>query len=240
VVGSEYNIGTLIILALDTTNRTGSVAVVRGDDVLAELVGDPSVTHAQRLPTDLGRVLAMGGLALADVGLLAVTAGPGSFTGLRVGIATVQGLATGRGLRVVAVSTLDALARAGRNQARPIGAWMDAQRGEVFATLYEAGGMAVIVPAMSATPGRVLECWRPALQDREAVFIGDGAVRYAGAIEEALGARATVVPPPPLAAVAARMAAEHPARAVLPHAIVPIYVRRPDVELTRDRRGGAG
>jgi hypothetical protein len=67
------------------------------------------------------------------------------------------------------------------------------------------------------------------------VVAGDGAVRYKDVIARTLGSRATVrEPAPALAAEAARIAADHPERAVAPHAIVPIYVRRPDVELTRD------
>ena len=83
------------------------------------------------------RVLDEAGRTLDAVDLLAVITGPGSFTGLRVGIATVQGLAMATGRMIVPVSTLDALARPpGRNAL--VGAWMDAQRGEVFAALYDA------------------------------------------------------------------------------------------------------
>ena len=136
----------MIILALDTTTRAGSAAVLRDGVVLAELSGDPALTHGQRLPGELMRVLAQADVRIEDVDLFAVAAGPGSFTGLRVGIATVQGLAMARSRRVVPVSTLDALAWAAANAAgaaanadRRIAAWMDAQRGDVFAALYDAG-----------------------------------------------------------------------------------------------------
>lgn len=209
--------------------------MLRGGEVLAELVGDSLVTHAQRLPAELARALDVAGLQVSDVELLAVTTGPGSFTGLRVGIATAQGLAMARGLRVVPVSTLEALAHASAGDA-PIGAWVDAQRGEVFATLYEPDARTVRVAAVSARPERVLEAWRPATGERQVVFIGDGAVRYRESIAGALGSRARVEAAPPLAAIAGRIAAADPARAVLPHAVVPIYIRKPDVELARDRR----
>ena len=101
----------MLILALDTTTRAGSAAVLRDGRVLHELAGDPALTHGQRLPGELMRVLDAAGVRIEDVDLFAVAAGPGSFTGLRVGIATMQGLAMARGRRVVPVSTLEALAR---------------------------------------------------------------------------------------------------------------------------------
>src|SRR4051794_31676441 len=146
---AKYNIGILIILSLDTTTRAGSVAALRGTDVLAELSGDPERTHGERLPEDLRRVLGAASLRIEDVELFAVAAGPGSFTGLRVGIATAQGLAMARARRVVAVSALEALARVAANQGAPIAAWIDAQRGEVFSEVYAPDGSAVVSPAES-------------------------------------------------------------------------------------------
>lgn len=229
----------MIILSLDTTTRAGSAAVLGGEVVLAEITGDPSLTHGQRLPSDLRRVLDMAGVGLGDIALLAVAAGPGSFTGLRVGIATMQGLAMAAGMGIVPVSTLEALARAAANPTRLVGAWMDAQRGEVYATLYAPDGRDVRLSAVAARPDAVLEGWSPTIGVHDLVLIGDGAVRYADVIEAALGKRAEVTPPPPLAGIIGRIAAADPGRAVVPHAVVPIYVRRSDAELARDRRSGA-
>ena len=226
----------MIILSLDTTTRAGSAAVVRDGIVLAEIVGDPSLKHGQRLPADLMRVLEMADVALPAVTLFAVAAGPGSFTGMRVGIATVQGLAMAAGARVVAVSTLDALARSGSDGSRPVGAWMDAQRSEVYAALYGPDGREVWCAPMSGTPAAVLDAWSAALAAGPVRVIGDGALRYRDVVDRSLGARAEVVPPPPLAGIIGQIAAEAPERAVLPHAVMPIYVRKSDAELTRIRR----
>lgn len=225
----------MIILALDTTTRAGSVAVLSDGYVITELVGEASLTHGQRLPNDLLHALEQASLTIDEVDLLAVTAGPGSFTGLRVGIATMQGLAMARHLRVVPVSTLDALAEAGRGRAEAIAAWMDARRGEVFASLYDADGRTVRHGPMSATPERVLATWGVEDRNERILFIGDGAVRYAEVVKNVLGEGAAVEAPPPLAAVAGLIAAANPSRAVLPHAVVPIYIRKPDAELARDR-----
>ena len=100
----------MLILALDTTSRAGSVALARDAGVLDQQRGDPSRTHGERLPGDIGDLLERHGLTVADVDLYAVAAGPGSFTGLRVGIATIQGLALAHARPVVPVSALVALA----------------------------------------------------------------------------------------------------------------------------------
>ena len=230
----------MIILALDTTTRGGSVAVVRGGappEVLFESTGDPAVTHGQRLPGEVDRALAACGLTAADVGLYAVAAGPGSFTGLRVGIATIQGFAMAHERRVVPVSVLDALARAGA-PGTWTAAWMDAHRGQIFAALYDPAGHRLYEPS-ALTPQDTLAAWRAAaggegLPLDRMRFIGDGAERHEPWLR-AEGVR-HIAPAPALAPVIGRLAADDPGRAVLPHAIVPIYVRRPDAELARERR----
>ena len=229
---------SLLILSLDTTTRAGSVSVVRDNTVLAEFSGDPTRTHGQRLPVELMRALEQARTPLDDIDLLAIAVGPGSFTGLRVGIATLQGLAVSRGLKIVPVPTLEALARGStRDSERPplIGPWMDAQRGEVFAMLYGPGRQ-VLAAATSATPAETLTAWREAMGGDAVLFAGDGALRYRDVIAATLGplARfpATI---PALASVIGRIAAREPERAVAPHAVVPLYVRRSDAELARER-----
>jgi tRNA threonylcarbamoyladenosine biosynthesis protein TsaB len=226
----------VIILALDTTTKGGSLAIVHDGVVRVEREGDPGVTFGQRLPGELAAVLDEAGLPIEDVDLFAVAAGPGSFTGLRVGIATVQGLAMARRKRVVAVSALEALARAATNADRPIAAWMDAQRGEVFAAWYAPDGRDLLLPPIAAGPRQVLQMWaeRPGLLP--SLFIGDGAVRHRDVLREVAGDSVRVVAPPPLAGLIGQIASDNPARADLPHAIVPIYVRKSDAELARARR----
>jgi tRNA threonylcarbamoyladenosine biosynthesis protein TsaB len=224
----------VLVLSLDTTTRAGSVAVVDGDRVLSETRGDPSRTHGERLPADIDRALSAAGVTLDAVELLAVVAGPGSFTGMRVGIAAIQGLAMATGRRVVPVSALDALAAAGAADDIPVAAWIDAQRGEVFAALYDSTGTRAIIAATSASAQRTLADWQD--ETSGAVrFIGDGAVRYADVIRAARGAAVDIRPAPPLAGLVGRIAAVSSDRAVLPHAVVPIYVRKSDAELARER-----
>jgi tRNA threonylcarbamoyladenosine biosynthesis protein TsaB len=226
----------VIVLSLDTTTRAGSAALVDGRQIKYELTGDARLTHGERLPGELIRVLEGAGIALKDVDLLAVAAGPGSFTGLRVGIAAIQGLAVAIGRPIVPVSALDALAHAARDRGGRIAAWMDAQRGQVFACLYDDNG-GVVVPASVLPPVETLAAWgREARGAEPARFIGDGAVRYADAIRSKLGEKTAILEPPPLAGIIGLIAAGSPDRAVSPHAVVPIYIRRPDAELARHQK----
>jgi tRNA threonylcarbamoyladenosine biosynthesis protein TsaB len=208
------------------------------------LTGDPAVTHGERLPAEIDRCLSAAGASMDEVALLAVVAGPGSFTGLRVGIATIQGLAFARELKVVPVSSLEALAIAAAGSA-PGGSllapWIDAQRGEVFASLYSPAPLTEIASPSAAAPEPTLAVLSEVAGGARIHFAGDGALRYRDTIRARLGSAASFVDPvPSLAPIATWIAAEHPERGVLPHAIVPIYVRRPDAELARDRRSAGG
>jgi tRNA threonylcarbamoyladenosine biosynthesis protein TsaB len=228
----------VLVLALDTTTRAGSVALVDDKHVRLERVGNPTLTHGQRLPGDLSRVVEEAGASLADIDLLAVAAGPGSFTGLRVGIAAIQGLAMALDLRVVGVSSLEALARTAGPGEGPVAVWMDAQRGQVFAALYDETGRTVLIDASALPPDHTLARWEPRLPAGSVRFVGDGAVRYAPLIQASRPGHAQIAAPtPPIAGIIGGIAIAEAGRAVPPHAVVPIYVRRSDAELARLRRG---
>jgi tRNA threonylcarbamoyladenosine biosynthesis protein TsaB len=239
----------MLVLALDTTTRAGSVAVAKDGRVLDLLAGDPGRPHAERVPADLVRSLGRAGATLSDVDVFAVAIGPGSFTGLRIGIAAIQGCAFASGRPVVGVSALEALAlassAAGRSGTdRRLGVWMDAQRQEVFSALYAVGGhgpearLETLEGPAVGDPAATAARWHQLLGGAWCPVAGDGAVRYSRLLSDAAGARVAVIEPPPLAATIA-LVAEQRARAgesTLPHAIRPLYVRRPDAELARDRR----
>lgn len=232
----------MIVLALDTTTRAGSAAVIDDDRVLALWPGDAARTHAERLPGEFARVLEMAGKTKEQIDLLAVATGPGAFTGLRIGIAAMQGLAMTLNKPVIGVSALDALAAQGESHSSAdlIVPWMDAQRGEVFASLIDAKSGATIEAPTAATPQLLLDTWRPHLVGRHVVFIGDAAVRDRGAISATSvdGPRDTRLQTP-LAVEIGRIGRRRAIRgeAGPPHALEPIYVRRPDAEIERERRG---
>jgi tRNA threonylcarbamoyladenosine biosynthesis protein TsaB len=235
-------------LALDTTTRAGSLALLDGDRLVDERIGDALRPHAERLPAEIIALLSAHGLTVADVDLFAIAAGPGSFTGLRIGIATIQGLAFVHRRPVVAVSALEALAQIGSGHSSAgdvVGAWIDAHRGDVFSALYR------VAAAPMYENARLVEIEGPAVDDPAAtihrwsaltttsafVLIGDRLPRDA--------ARFTMVAASPLAGVIGRMAVCRAQRGetVTAAGIQPLYVRRPDAEVARDRaktllRGG--
>jgi tRNA threonylcarbamoyladenosine biosynthesis protein TsaB len=230
------------LLALDTTTRVPSAALISRAGVLHACVGVGDRSQAAQLPTLLIDLVAGAGLALADIETFAVAAGPGAFTGLRIGIATMQALALVNRRRLVAVSALDVLAELAAGEAPPgalVAGWMDAHRRDVFAALYrvETGAalspsrLTEVAPAVVDDPARVLDRWAAA---RPIVIAGDGAVRYAAAA----GFAGRVLAPPPLAPMLARMALDRADRgaAIDPAAVRPVYIRRPDAELARERR----
>src|SRR5450432_709094 len=99
------------VLALDTTTREGSVALVDDHGIIDERRGDSARSQAERLPGELIALAGAHGIPVTAVDLFAVASGPGSFTGIRIGIATMQGLALMSGRGIVAVSALEALAQ---------------------------------------------------------------------------------------------------------------------------------
>lgn len=225
------------ILAVDTSTLTGSVAVVRGEPGDApELLAsrdDAVSTHSDILLPLVADVLAAAGLAVADLGAIAVGAGPGSFTGLRIGMATAKGLAFAAGVPLWAVSSLAALAQDGIDRAGTslIVPAIDARRDEIYAGFYRAtGGIAhcvgderVLAPADLG--GVIAE-----FDDSTAVtFVGDGAVAFA----DVLGAFGTVaegVRTTPSALSIARLALATPQTDALT-AGAPTYIRKSEAEL---------
>ena len=254
----------MLTLAVDTTTNRGSFALARNGRPLEDVFGDAGSTHGERLPGAIRALLERRGMTTADVDRYAVALGPGSFTGLRVGIATVQGLALAHGRPVVGIPVLDVLvdiaAQAVGGGAVPdlIAPWVDARRGEVFSALYEAApdapaasgagaaagaGWRVTEAPVSADPTAVLDGWAHRLRGRAAWAIGDGVEASRLLLAERLGAGSRLFDEiPSLARTMAAMAVQAPwrDRAGAPHALRPVYVRRPDAELARDRRRRAG
>lgn len=219
--------------------------MLRDRDVLALVPGDGARTHGERLPEELAQALASARVRLEEIDLLAVAIGPGAFTGLRIGLAAMQGLAMTSGRPVAGVSALDALAAAGAagQQTGPfrIGAWIDAARGEVFAALYDASPGKDGVPLLQeidkpsvGPPTATLARWDRDFGSGLMTLIGDGAVRYQSTLTEH-GRR--IVPPPDLAPWIGQLAIDAFARGLAgpPHALQPLYVRRPDAEIARNR-----
>jgi ribosomal-protein-alanine N-acetyltransferase len=234
----------MTVLGLETVTSAGSVALCDGERCVAR-EGDPAAgTHGERLPGEVLSWLSNHGRTLAEIELFAIVSGPGSFTGLRVGMAAVQGFALASGRRVVAVPTLDAMADAwiaaqgGDVPDTLLATCLDGHRGEIFLAAYRMTANRNPVPALGPSVGppehaaaRLADVW----QGERVVFAGNGAVKYGEQLRRPWPAAACEALTVPLAEAAARQAARDPDRGVVPHALRPVYVRRPDAELARDR-----
>lgn len=238
----------MLVLSLDTTTPKASCAVSRDGVVINEEPIDTSRQLALQLPGALREILDLSAVALEEIDAFAVATGPGSFTGLRIGISTMQGLAFGRGKPLIGVSGLTAL----RAVASPaflgsrIATWVDAWRGDVYAAMFEDGREAG--EPVVARPADLLEVLAPregapttggqrAAFANDITFIGDGAESYRDLIVSRLGHAARLADPtvPLLAAVIAMLATiEYKnGHRPPPHAIRPLYVRRSDAEVGR-------
>jgi tRNA threonylcarbamoyladenosine biosynthesis protein TsaB len=213
------------VLAIDTTTACGSVAVVAGAEVLGEVRLTAEGGHSRQVLPAVAFLLESLALTPRDLEGYAVTVGPGSFTGLRVGISTTQGLALASGRRCLGLSALDVLAARIRGAAPVLVPMMNAYRGEVFAGTYDAEARPCGRPAASL-PERVVEPLPP-----RAAFLGEGAELYRSRI---LSLRPEAVFPDRsrfLAGTLGRMAEPRLAagEGVRPDELRPVYLREAEI-----------
>jgi len=174
----------LKLLAVDTATMRCGVGVYRDGSALSEQTHDNGRTHSVRLMNMIDRALDEAGLRLKHLDGLAVGTGPGSFTGLRIGISTIKGLAVGSGIPVVGVCSLKALAlQAGMLQTR-VHAMIDARKNQVYSGIYEVSGKGPkqLCHVQVAAPEQVASAVK-----RPELFIGSGAVLYRDFFRRALG-----------------------------------------------------
>jgi tRNA threonylcarbamoyladenosine biosynthesis protein TsaB len=160
------------ILAIETSGRHGSIALLQGDDSAARVVGDLNLTGegrtAQSLHPGIEQLLGVAGWSAASIGLVAVTIGPGSFTGLRIGVTAAKTIAYAVGGEVVGVDTLEVLASQVPASPAPLWAIIDAQRNELFAarSVERFDGL----PLVDREPAIVaVDDWLAALHEHERV-----------------------------------------------------------------------
>jgi tRNA threonylcarbamoyladenosine biosynthesis protein TsaB len=195
-------------------------------------------SHAERLPLEAVNWLSERGVSMSELDAFAVVAGPGSFTGLRVGVAATQGWAFALGKPVIGVPTLDAVAAdasaAGVGDALVV-PMIDGQRSEIFYAIWRTG-IEIAAPA-AARPAEAVAGVTAAFPGVPVVAIGDGLVKYAPVVDAAGWSRREMNAP--LAESAVRLAAAGRYPRGTAHSIRPIYVRRPDAEMARERRDRA-
>jgi tRNA threonylcarbamoyladenosine biosynthesis protein TsaB len=228
----------MYILGIESSTKTGSVAIVSEDGVIAQYSLNIEVTHSERLMATVDRVMNDTGLAIADIGGFAIAIGPGSFTGLRIGLATVKGLALSTNKPVAAVPTLEALARNLPYSAYPICPLLDARKNEVYAAMYKFEGKALVylmaeaVLPLSKLAERISE---------KTLFTGEASRLFRADIEKIIGDRALFAPfsatLPSAATVAeAGLNLIKSGRQADPDSLTPMYLRRPEAEVAWEKR----
>lgn len=201
-----------MLLAFDTATPQVTAALHDGADVVAELVSERPMKHGEQLAPLIDRLLTQAGLIRQDVTAVAVGAGPGPFTGLRVGLVTARTLGYALDIPVYAVCTLDVLAveAAGTGAvAEPFAVATDARRKEVYLATYDADGRRLSGPRVD----------RPGVLATAGPVVGEGALLYPEAFPRPVG------PVRPSAGWLARTVAEERAELLDPE---PLYLRRPD------------
>lgn len=222
------------ILGIESSATAAGAAVISGDKLLSECFVNCGLTHSQTLLPLIDKALCSAGITINEIDAIAVSAGPGSFTGLRIGVGTAKGLAMPCGKPVIPVPTLLALAQNVSCAQGIIAPIMDARRGEVYTALYksEKGTLTEIMP-MTAMPLTELLKKLP----DGATFVGDGVEVHKNTIINTLSDKAQFAPLNLLHQRASSVAfAATQLQSISAEELVPIYIRKPQAEREFDEK----
>ncbi|HEY2961124.1 MAG TPA: tRNA (adenosine(37)-N6)-threonylcarbamoyltransferase complex dimerization subunit type 1 TsaB [Pyrinomonadaceae bacterium] len=223
-----------LILAVETATLAGSIAIARGGEIIGSCNGDPAISHSNTLLADLDKLLAESQIKLPDIDLFAVAVGPGSFTGLRIGIATVKALAATLDCPCAAIPTLHTVALAGGASEASV-ALLPAGRGEVFAQLFSVvndGAVTSLDEASHIAPKKMFDKYGSL---ESVLWCGEGAIAQRELIESSGAGKHWRIAPQTrnlaryVAALALRRLRDE--ELVAPDALQAIYVRPSDAEL---------
>jgi tRNA threonylcarbamoyladenosine biosynthesis protein TsaB len=180
------------LLAIETSGKTGEFAVLDEGGVLSESTVDVAGRLVEKGIGEVEDVLGRAGTALADLDAVAVSMGPGSFTGLRVGLAMAKGLCFRRKIALVGVPTLDALAEARAGRQGFIVPVMDARRGEIYLAIYRSDGKAVsrLTDYLALKPDAAIEMIRRECGASHVLLMGDAIAPYGEVLAAGLGSDA--------------------------------------------------
>ena len=223
---------TPIILALDTSSKTTSMAVTHADRVLANYKADFDETRSERLWIEIQLLLDSSGLAIGEVDLFAVCVGPGGFTGLRVGLAAMKGLAAAAHKPIVGVTSLEVLAFAA-GPAPAVCAMMAAYKGDLYSQLFSFDDEGLPVPANTPIISTLEEALARMYDLTPVVFAGFDAGPVIETLAPVQGSWTAAPPPDCLAEPIARLARVKFARGEVdtPESIRACYVRQAEAEI---------
>ena len=222
------------ILAVDTATDVCSVALVEGTELRAEVVLKGSASHSRHLLDAIEAALTLARWKMAEVNAFAVTRGPGSFTGLRIGISTLKGLASGLAAPLIGVSTLEALAWQCQGSERVIIPMLDGRRGEIFTNHYRffKGRLVALGAERALVPEAAL-----AEIDMPCLLVGNGVTLYHDFIQTHVAHLAQIGSPVQnrihglSVAALALMQLDAGVTTGDPAQLTPQYIRKPDAKL---------
>lgn len=232
----------MLILALDTSTLVSSVALATMDTLLAEITLQTKKTHSELLMPHIAKLIDMAEVAKSDIKAVAVSIGPGSFTGLRIGLSTAKTLAYAMSIPLVGVPTLAAMAYGCPVPGVILAPMLDAQKGNVYQALFEwqQGELKEIHPAVVMKVDTALE--QLTQYDRPVVLLGEGAVLYKEEIKD-IGKNLFLAAPHVIIQRAGSVAGlglklleqgvQHDAMS-----LEPVYIRRSEAEVLWERRQG--
>lgn len=222
------------ILAIDTASFPASAAITDGEYILGEYIIRNQRKHSQNIMPMIDSLFESLGMDISEIDVFAVTVGPGSFTGLRIGISTVRAFAQALNKPVVGVSTLEALAYNFANASDTVISMLDARRDEVFYAVYANGNTLMEPCVVNVTEPAAL------FGDGRCIYTGDGAIKHR---EEILAAdSAAVIAPPHLSEVRASAVAALAHKKALAgeitdfNGITPVYLRKSQAEREYDNK----
>lgn len=228
------------VLAIDTSTMLGGIAILDDSEgLVVEVRLNVKSTHSERLMTSIDYALKQSGLKISDMDFFAVAIGPGSFTGLRIGLSTVKGFSYATGKPIVSVPTLEALAWNFPFCQHLVCAMLDARKKEVYAALFrwKDDGFIRLIDESSL---KIDELFTKVVWGdfEKIVFTGDGALLYRNKIANCMGDRAIFVTPEKTVPSPANVALIGIKKALRgefsePIGIVPFYIRKSEAELKR-------
>ncbi|KAB2951844.1 tRNA (adenosine(37)-N6)-threonylcarbamoyltransferase complex dimerization subunit type 1 TsaB [Heliorestis acidaminivorans] len=232
----------MYLLGLDCSTSVTALAIATEERVLAETFLHTEGTHSERLMPAIEATLAISKLRLADLQGIAVAIGPGSFTGLRIGLATAKGIAHPLSLPVVAIPTLDALARNAMHTTTLVCPILDARKSEVYTSLYQASteGMERLSPYEALSPEALVHKITAKQQELElelnVLFLGDAVPVYRDYLQAKMGTKALFAPPElayPRGSQVARLGLERLKQGEEDslHELAPLYIRPSEAEV---------
>jgi tRNA threonylcarbamoyladenosine biosynthesis protein TsaB len=237
--GKDLNPGSPVVLAIENTGMCGSVALVCPSHCIAEHSLQTTLTHSKRLLSSVNQLMVEAQLDWENIDAIAVSLGPGSFTGLRIGLSTAKGLAFASSIPLIGISSLEAMACQFSYVSCQICPVIDARKKEVYASLFHAtqnGTLSRRTGDMVLAPDKLAsEINEPTL------LIGDGAELYGDLFREHLGPNA-IIPPPhfsfPRAVNVGYLALPlwDKQQFLDPASAVPIYIRPSDAEIHANKK----